>query len=167
MHERSETKKMRISFDLDETLFVSPITHKTEPPLPGLLRRIYRERLRKGTPALINELQARGFEVWVYTSSFRMEWYIKRLFHFYGVHFDGIVNAYRHLAEVQEGHPRKLPQKVPTRYGISLHVDDEDVILSYAREYGFEGYKLDEPDDAWVVKLIARAEEVRRKKFGG
>ena len=42
-------EKMRVSFDLDEVLFVSPKTHKTEPPLPFPLRNIYKERLRKGT----------------------------------------------------------------------------------------------------------------------
>ncbi len=26
--------KMRVSFDLDEVLFVSPLTHSTEPALP-------------------------------------------------------------------------------------------------------------------------------------
>lgn len=50
-------KEMRVSFDLDEVLFVSPETHRTEPKLPFPLDRIYRERLRLGTPALIKELQ--------------------------------------------------------------------------------------------------------------
>ena len=48
---------MRVSFDLDEVLFVSPHTHKTEPPLPFPLRLFFAERLRLGTPALICELQ--------------------------------------------------------------------------------------------------------------
>ena len=37
---------MRVSFDLDEVLFVSPQTHKTEPPLPFPLNRFFKERLR-------------------------------------------------------------------------------------------------------------------------
>ena len=41
-------EKMRVSFDLDEVLFVSPQTHETEPELPFPLNRIYTERLRKG-----------------------------------------------------------------------------------------------------------------------
>ena len=49
---------MRISFDLDEVLFVSPATHKTEAPLPFPLNRIYTERLRLGTPDLIRKLQS-------------------------------------------------------------------------------------------------------------
>ncbi len=88
---------MRVSFDLDEVLFVSPETHKTEPPLKFPLNKLYRERLRQGTPALIRGLQDMGYEVWVYTSSYRSEKYIRALFRCSGVVFDGIVNAQRHL----------------------------------------------------------------------
>ena len=115
---------------LDEVLFVSPQTHKTEPPLPFLLRNLFRERLRLGTPEVINRLQALGYEVWVYTSSFRTEAYIRRLFRCYGVRFDGIVNGTRHLKEVQRSNKETLPQKLPNRYRISLHIDDEEIICS-------------------------------------
>ena len=109
-----EPEKMRVSFDLDEVLFVSPATHKTEPELKFPLNRIYKERLRLGTPDLIRELQRLGYEVWVYTSSFRSERYIRRLFHWYGVRFDGIVNGTRHLKEVQGNNKTTLPQKLPS-----------------------------------------------------
>lgn len=49
-------EKMRISFDLDEVLFVFPQTHKTEPPLMFPFNLIYKERLRLGTPELIPKL---------------------------------------------------------------------------------------------------------------
>lgn len=133
----------RVSFDLDEVLFVSPKTHLTEPPLRFPLNRIYQERLRLGTPELIRSLQDMGREVWVYTSSFRSEGYIKSLFRLYGVRFDGIVNGERHLREVQRNKSTILPQKMPNHYRISLHVDDESVICSLGREYGFETYQLD------------------------
>ena len=152
---------MRISFDLDEVLFVSPETHKTEPALPFPLNRIYRERLRLGTPQLVNTLQKMGYEVWVYTSSFRTEKYIRRLFRHYGVRFDGIVNAERHLREVQRNNSTMLPQKLPNRYRISLHVDDETIVCSLGREYGYRTYQLNAQDDDWKEKIIDRAEEVK------
>ena len=162
MPDKSEQEKMRVSFDLDEVLFVNPQTHKTEAELPFPLRNIYKERLRLGTPELINTLQDLGYEVWVYTS-FRSERYIKGLFRHYGVKFNGIINGSRHLKEVQQGRSEVLPQKVPNRYRISLHVDDESVICSYGREFGFDAYQLDAPDDEWKEKVIAKAKEVKRK----
>lgn len=157
---------MRVSFDLDEVLFVSPATHKTEPPLPFPLGKIFRERLRLGTPALIHALQDMGYEVWVYTSSFRSEKYIKGLFRCYGVRFDGIVNGQRHLREVQRDRAETLPQKVPSHYRISLHVDDEAVIVTSGRQMGFNVYQLDAEDADWKEKVIARADEIRRRESG-
>ena len=152
-----------MSFDLDEVLFVSPDTHKTEPALMFPLNKIFRERLRLGTPELINSLQKMDYDVWVYTSSYRSERYIKLLFRAYGVKFNGIINAQRHLREVQGSRKQLLPQKVPSRYRISLHVDDESVICSLGRQYGFDAYQLDAQDDDWKEKVIARAEEIKRR----
>ncbi len=155
---------MKISFDLDEVLFVNPASHKTEPSLPFPFNRVFTERLRLGTPRLINELQRLGYEVWIYTSSYRSEKYIRRLFRLYGVHFDGIVNAQRHLREVQRDHKTILPQKLPNHYRISLHVDDETVICSLGRQYGFQTYQLDAEDDDWEEKIIECAKEVKERE---
>ena len=152
---------MRISFDLDEVLFVDPNTFEIEDPPRFPLDRIYRERLRKGTVRLIHTLQEEEFEAWVYTSSFRSEKYIRSLFRCYGIRFDGIINAQRHMREVQRGHGHLLPQKVPGYYHIDLHVDDEDVIHQYGKQYGFKTCKVCEPDPDWVEKVLDQARRVR------
>ncbi len=158
-------KKMRVSFDLDEVLFVLPGTHKTEPPLIWPLNLIYKERLRLGTPELIRTLQKLGYEVWVYTSSFRSEKYIRRLFKHYGVRFNGIVNGSRHLKEVQRDKKELLPQKLPNHYRISLHIDDEAIVCNLGRQYGYNVYQLNAQDDDWKEKILARADEIRRRDF--
>ena len=165
MNKRDPARRMRVSFDLDEVLFVSPETHKTEPPPFFPMNIVFRERLRLGTPELIRKLQKMGYEVWVYTSSFRSERYITCLFRLYGIRFDGIVNGNRHLKEVQRNNRTVLPQKMPSHYRISLHIDDETVICSMGPRYGFRTYQLDAQDDNWQEKIIARAEEIRRLEF--
>ena len=79
---------MRVSFDLDDVLFVSPDRFETEPPPHAPFDLIFKERLRKGTIDLIHTLQKEGFEVWVYTSSYRSERYLRALFSRYRIHFD-------------------------------------------------------------------------------
>ena len=152
---------MRVSFDLDDVLFVSPDRFETEPPPHAPFDLIFKERLRKGTVDLIHTLQKEGFEVWVYTSSFRSERYLRALFSRYRIRFDEIVNAQRHLREVQGDRRTRLPQKVPSHYRISLHVDDESVICTAGREYGFRTYQLDADDDSWKDRIIQRAEEIK------
>ena len=165
MNKHDPARRMRVSFDLDEVLFVSPETHKTEPPPFFPMNIVFRERLRLGTPELVRKLQKMGYEVWVYTSSFRSERYITCLFRLYGIRFDGIVNGNRHLKEVQRNNRTVLPQKMPSHYRISLHIDDETVICSMGPRYGFRTYQLDAQDDNWQEKIIARAEEIRRLEF--
>ena len=151
---------MRISFDLDDVLFVSPEKYETEPPLRFPYNRLFPDRLRKGTPELIRALQERGYEVWVYTSSYRTESYLRALFRAYGIHFDAIVNAQRHKAEVQRGHTRLLPQKLPNFYHIALHIDDEKVVQENARHYGYRVMRVYEPDENWVEKVLREADRV-------
>ena len=160
-------EKMRVSFDLDEVLFVNPDYVQAEPALHFPLNKIYTERLRLGTPALIRQLQQMGYEVWIYTSSFRPEKYIRKLFRHYGVTLDGIVNAERHLKEVQRNNATQLPQKLPSRYRISLHIDDENIVCSMGRQYGYTTYQLTGQDAEWKDKIIARAEEIRKRDFSG
>ena len=153
---------MKISFDLDEVLFVDPARYETEPPLRFPLDRLFRERLRKGTVQLIHDLQAQGFEVWVYTSSYRTETYIRSLFRHYGVRFDSIVNGFRHDAEVQGKNPRRLPTKLPSKFHIALHIDDEDAVLRNGQEYGFRVMRVYEPDPDWAKKIIEEANHIRK-----
>lgn len=158
------TQKMRVSFDLDEVLFVNPNTHKTELSLIFPFSMIFKERLRLGTPDLIHKLQEEGFEVWIYTSSFRSEWYIRTLFALYHIHFDGIVNGTRHLREVQGNKRETLPQKMPSKYRISLHIDDETVICTAGKSYGFNVYQLNAHDDDWEAKILERVHQIRKRE---
>jgi len=152
---------MIVSFDLDEVLFVNPATHETEPPLHFPYDRLFPERLRKGTVQLIHDLQAKGFQVWVYTSSYRTETYIRALFRMYRVRFDEIVNGKRHEREVQGDRTRRLPMKLPSHYRIGLHIDDEQAVLQNAREYGFRALRVCEPDEHWAEKIIDEACRIR------
>ena len=47
---------MKISFDLDETLFVNPAEVPTEPELKFPYNKLYRDRLRKGAVELLKEI---------------------------------------------------------------------------------------------------------------
>ena len=157
---------MIISFDLDGVLFLNPDTIETEPPLRRPLDRFYPDRLRKGTVKLIHDLQARGFIVWIYTSSYRREFYLRRLFRHYRVKFSRIVNADRHNREVQEHSKVKLPSKLPTWYHISLHIDDEEYVVKEGKSYGFRVLQISGPDPLWAEKVLAEAERVRENEKG-
>ena len=63
---------MRISFDLDDTLVCYQPGVPQEPCLPWYLRWLaVNKPLRLGTVNLFRKLRGRGWEVWVYTTSYR------------------------------------------------------------------------------------------------
>ena len=65
---------------------------------------------------------------------------------------------------MQRSNKTPLPQKLPNRYRISLRVDDESVVCSWGREYGYSAYQLNAQDDEWKEKIIRKAREVRDKE---
>ena len=155
---------MRISFDLDDTLFVAEEDgFKLEPELKFPLNRIYKERLRAGTVRLMQQLRALGCEIWVYTTSFRSPLYIRSLFRCYGIRIDEIVNGSRHEKEVQADHAEPMPSKYPAHYRIDLHVDDDKSVLANGQYYGFRVFQIGPPDDAWAEKIIQTVRKIIRK----
>jgi hypothetical protein len=66
---------MRVSFDVDDTLVCSPPA-PAEAVVPWWGRMWYPEPLRQGTRRLMRELLARRCELWIYTTSYRLPWYL-------------------------------------------------------------------------------------------
>lgn len=147
---------LRISFDLDDTLFVDPKRFAAEKPLRFPINKIYKERLRLGTVNLLSMLSKSGAEIWIYTTSFRSERYIRGLFRCYGIKLDGVVNGSRHAAEVQSGKREAMPSKYPSKYKIDLHIDDDISVKQNGDVYGFRVMIIGEDDPEWTDKITER-----------
>ena len=154
---------MIVSFDLDDTLFVSPESFQVEHELSFPFNRIYRERLRLGTIELMTWLREQGIHIWIYTTSFRTERYIRRLFNHYGIKLDSVVNGYRHAKEVQAGKTEAMPSKYPGKYRIDLHIDDDISVAKNGQTYGFKVFIVGEDDDLWVKKLEDEIQIIRKR----
>lgn len=142
---------------------MNPEKVRVEPELkfPHNLR--YRERLRLGTPALLNKIRDSGINLWIYTTSFRSEHYIRGLFKHYGVKLDRVINGQTHQNDVQRNFKEILPSKMPSRYRIDLHVDDELSVKQYGDIYGFKMFLLNEENPDWAEQLWAVIEKLRAK----
>ncbi|MBR0483331.1 MAG: HAD family hydrolase [Oscillospiraceae bacterium] len=154
---------MRVSFDLDDTLFISPKKTKAEPELSFPFSVFYPDRLRAGTVFLMNYLHEHGAEVWIYTTSFRSERYIRNLFRHYHIQIDEVVNGARHAKEVQANKAEAMPSKYPSHYRIDLHIDDDISVLENGKYYGFRVYLIQENDKHWTENIIAQIQ--KRGKF--
>lgn len=153
---------MIISFDLDETLFVNPEKVPAENGLKFPLDKIYRDRLRKDTPKLLQWINHNNIQLWIYTTSFRSERYIKSIFRHYGIKIDNTINGRRHEKEVQGKNTEIMPSKYPSKYHIDLHVDDEISVYQNGISYDFRVYLLKENDTDWMDNIKNEIIRIRR-----
>ncbi len=153
---------MIVSFDLDDTLFINPEKCSAEKSLHFPLNIVFRDRLRAGTVKLISELKKKNIRVWIYTTSFRSEWYIKTLFRCYGINIDYIVNSERHKKEVQGEKSEPMPSKYPSRYRIDLHIDDDISVAENGKIYGFKVYLISENNPKWVDEILNQVNKIKR-----
>ena len=156
---------MKVSFDLDETLFIDPNEIPAEDKLKFPYYLFYKERLRRGTIALIRRLQEEGIKVWIYTTSFRSETYIRRLFKCYGLSLDEVINGKRHKEEVQAAKNEPMPSKYPSRYRIDLHIDDETSVAQNGKLYGFNVYIIKRNDPNWCNNIIHKVNMIKTREL--
>ena len=155
---------MKISFDLDETLFVNPKEVPTEPELKFPYNKIYKDKLRKDAVELLTEINRSEWELWIYTTSNRSEGYIRKLFRHYGINIDSVVNAVRHEKEVARGR-NNFPSKYPSVYRIDLHVDDEKSVYENGIAYGFRVYRITNDDVAWADNLRKEMKRIEKNNI--
>lgn len=142
---------MIISFDIDNTLI--PYSDEFEVEKKGFLSKILKaEPIRKGTIQLFKELESRGHEIWIYTTSFRSPNYLKRTFKSYGLHPKGIINE-----EINQKQLKKhncTASKNPKLFGIDLHIDDSEGVGMEGEKCGFETVIIEIGDVNWVQKVL-------------
>lgn len=155
---------MRISFDLDDTLIISDKGSKYEEITLLWRKFFYKEKLRYGIKKLCKDLINLGYEICVYTTSNRSVNYIKRLFRLYGVKITIVINLEVHENIVQRNRKEIMPSKVPSKFGIDLHIDDDISVKQNGIQYGFNVLIIRKNDDNWCEKVISEAIRIKKLK---
>lgn len=91
------------------------------------------------------------WEVWIYTTSYRSAFYIRKLLWVYGLRADGIVNQARHDRQV-----RVRSTKHPPTFGIDVLLDDSRGVELEGQRLGFAVIQLEPTDADWVATARAR-----------
>ena len=53
---------------------------------------------------------------------------------------------------------------MPNYYRISLHIDDETVVVNNGKQYGFNVYQLDQQDEQWAQSVMDKVYEIKRRE---
>lgn len=155
IHSFFRNPRIRISFDIDDTLACHHSHDVAEKNgLPDLIHRWLGEPLRVGTRALIRELRRRGCSIWIYTSSGRSPFYIRRWLLLHGIHVDGVVNNDRHRHGLAAHGFSNSPSKFPPAFGIDLHVDDSEGVQMEGMAHGFRVVVVRPDDVHWAQRVL-------------
>jgi hypothetical protein len=147
---------MRIAFDLDSTLIPSGNEFETEKHLKFFTAKLIGGvELRKGTRDIFNYYKTQKWETWIYTTSFRSPFYIKKLFWLNGIALNGIVNQKRHIKEVSIN-----SSKYPPQFGIDWLIDDSKGVEIEGNRYGFNVIQVNPTDENWVETIKNKLTEM-------
>jgi hypothetical protein len=141
---------MRIAFDLDGTLVPMHVGQFPVESIAWPMRVFATDPLRLQTVRLFRLLKARKHDVWVYTSSLRKPFDIRRTFWAHGMRLDGVINADVHAAAVSS----PVASKYPPAFGIDLLVDDAPGVELEGRQHGFAVLRIDPGDADWSRRVL-------------
>jgi len=144
---------MIISFDIDNTLI--PYSDEFEVENRNTLAKILgAEPIRKGTKRLFKELENRDHEIWIYTTSIRSIFNLKKTFRLYGLNPSKIINERINRKKLNQANCKS--SKNPKLFGIDIHIDDSKGVELEGKTYGFKTIIIKTNDEIWVSKIIDR-----------
>ena len=157
---------MRISFDLDGTLFVSD-PKRAGPPLFNFVERGKVALLRGESRELITALAERGWEIWFYTNSMRSRTSLLAWAMRLGMPVAEAINQQVHENRCAEmGHaPVQSAAKMPQWFGIDLHVDDSPEVARQISDCGGRVCLIAEDDPDWAEKVLFCADEITSRNI--
>lgn len=149
---------MIISFDIDNTLIPYSTEFEVE-ERPLLAKILGAESIRKGTIALFKELENKGHEIWIYTTSFRSIFSLKKTFKAYGLHPAKIINQKINQEALKKHNCHA--SKNPRLFGIDIHIDDSEGVEMEGKKYGFKTIIIQPSDQKWTQTIQQSIETIR------
>lgn len=55
-----------------------------------------------------------------------------------------------------------MPSKVPSKFGINLHIDDDISVKENGIQYGFNVMIISKEDELWTQKVIEEAKRIKK-----
>ena len=144
----------RVTLDLDEVVFQREPGEAVEKKLPFPLDRIYKERLRRGIPALFHFLKTNGYDIWVYSKRYYSTEYIQMLFKCYHVQIDGIVTGTGRKAKNMEAQKKKLQALIAKKYPLTIHIDRHSLLCISGESKDYMEYPLTGNEMTWSQEIM-------------
>ena len=153
---------MVVSFDIDDTL-VSADPQFAREKYTLVCKLAGAEKLRKGTIKLFKELKASDHEIYIYTTSHRSPFSLRKTFFTYGLKPNRFINGVENRKALSVANCSS--SKNPHLFNIDLHIDDLPRVKIEADRYNFKALIIDLYDEKWTEKIWKAINEQAEKKL--
>ena len=157
---RKAASDRRVTLDLDESVFCAADDPSAEPALKTRFRKLFRERIRWGAPALMHYLTTQGYDIWVYTSNYYSFDYIREYFRRYSVNLTGIITGSSRKRIGHESAKKRIEQKMAKQYAETIHIDSRMLLRTGRNIKVFEEYSLDCDPIDWSARAMSALREL-------
>ncbi|MBR3016371.1 MAG: ParB-like nuclease domain-containing protein [Clostridia bacterium] len=154
----------RVTLDLDEVVFRPENDPNLEKQLPFPMRRIYKERLRRGIPALFNMLNRHGYDIWIYTANYYSLEYLRHYFKHYRIHVTGIVTGTARKGPEGTDTRNELEKLCNSKYKTTVHIDNKAVIRTFRGVQNFEEFPLSGASETWSRDVMDAFEKMNEEQ---
>lgn len=150
---------MIISFDLDNTLI--PFNDEFEIENFNYFSNLIGvEKIRKGTISLFQILEKDGHQIWIYTTSNRSIFKLKKTFKFYGLNPKRYINEKINRKKLNANNC--FSSKNPNLFGIDIHVDDSEGVRMEGKKFKFKTIIIDPNDKNWTKKILQKINQISK-----
>jgi len=153
---------VRVTLDLDEVVFVDENNPNSEKSLTFPLNKIFKERLKKGIPALFRFLSMKGYDIWVYTAQYYSLNYMERLFRSYHVHVDGIITGTKRKTASREAEQDRVKALFENKYVRTFHIANDSVVDIRGKDGQFEEREINPLSDEWSYDVMEAVKELTK-----
>ena len=144
----------RVTFDLDEVVFVSDNQTAMENALNFPFNKIYKQRLKLGIPSLFYYLTTHDYDVWVYSANYYGLDYTRNLFKHYHTTLDGIITGTGRKGIIDEKTRQKMKEMVEGHYQMTIHIDNNSLTCVNTDTKEFTDYTLSGSTETWAREVM-------------
>ena len=163
MIENSQSDR-RVTLDLDEVVFCGEDDPYVEKPLPFPTNRFYKERIRKGIPALLHVFNQRDIDIWVYTSKYYSLEYIRFLFKHRSVRLTGIVTGTAQKGQHAAANAKTMKEMLEKKYRTTIHIDNKMILRTVSGSKEIEDYPLSCNPETWSREALNILAKINNKR---
>ena len=153
----------RVTINLDEVMFRHVKDENVEKGLGFPFKKVYKEHLLKGLPAVCNHLANDGYDIWVYTTGLYSREYIQKLLKLYHIDTNFIVTGATRFDTTDYKEKKQLAELFAKKYDVTIHIYGE--ALLYVKRSAKKSLQYELHKDSWSGDAIEILDEIHKKEI--